>query len=192
MRCTELTNDLLLDYADWQLPPHERNRVARHLEGCSPCQIRRDDLEGMAGALRHAQELPPPGLLKELDSSVLDGLTPRYDKMVRPFRHIAAAVAAALLLALGVFLILRAPQDPAAANPALTLQPPSTPSPVSHPPTLTGDLNGDGEVDIADARMIQQIVLTGLPPPPQADVNGDGAVDIADVRLLTHHAVASR
>jgi hypothetical protein len=57
---------------------------------------------------------------------------------------------------------------------------------------VLGDLNGDGIVDIADARALQQALVLGQPLPPQADVNGDGAVDVADVRQITRAEVAAR
>jgi hypothetical protein len=55
-----------------------------------------------------------------------------------------------------------------------------------------GDVNGDGSVDIADARTLQQALILGLPLPAEADVNGDGIVDVADVRQITRAEVAAR
>jgi biopolymer transport protein ExbD len=44
---------------------------------------------------------------------------------------------------------------------------------------VTGDLNGDGSVDIADAVTILGLMASGEQN-PAADVNGDGVVDVAD------------
>jgi hypothetical protein len=59
-------------------------------------------------------------------------------------------------------------------------------------PRKRGDLNGDGVVDVADARLLQQLLTQGLPLPPEADVNGDGVVDIADVREILRIELATR
>ena len=54
---------------------------------------------------------------------------------------------------------------------------------ITAPEVTSGDANGDGEVDIADAWAIMDYLL-GNPPAgfiaAAADVNGDGVVDIAD------------
>ena len=49
--------------------------------------------------------------------------------------------------------------------------------------TLTGDVNGDGEVNIADVNAIIDMILTGNTQ-PNGDVNGDGEVNIADVNAV--------
>src|SRR5574341_426237 len=107
MNCSELTNDRLLDYADWELPPHERNGVARHLETCDSCRTRRDDLEGMAGALRHDLEGPPPGLLAELDAAVLGRARTPVRRRSTPWRPFLAGAAAALVVAALAWLALQ-------------------------------------------------------------------------------------
>ena len=48
---------------------------------------------------------------------------------------------------------------------------------------LTGDVNGDGEVNIADVNAIIDMILTDAPV-PEADVNADGEVNIADVNAI--------
>ena len=49
--------------------------------------------------------------------------------------------------------------------------------------TLTGDVNGDGEVGIADINAIIDLILSsGFLP--AADVNGDGEVNIADINAV--------
>ena len=49
--------------------------------------------------------------------------------------------------------------------------------------TLTGDVNGDGEVNIADVNAIIDMILTGNTL-PKGDVNGDTEVNIADVNAV--------
>lgn len=49
---------------------------------------------------------------------------------------------------------------------------------------LTGDVNGDGVVDIADVNAVIDIVLGLQGSTAAADVNGDGAVDVADINLI--------
>ena len=52
------------------------------------------------------------------------------------------------------------------------------------PETLTGDVNGDGEVNIADINAVIAIILGGNGDTTAADVNGDGEVNIADVNAV--------
>ena len=49
--------------------------------------------------------------------------------------------------------------------------------------TLKGDVNGDGEVNIADINVIIDIILSGRSD-PSGDVNGDGEVNIADINVV--------
>ena len=48
---------------------------------------------------------------------------------------------------------------------------------------LEGDVNGDGEVNIADVNAVIDMILGGVNS-PNADVNGDGEVNIADVNAV--------
>ena len=48
---------------------------------------------------------------------------------------------------------------------------------------LKGDVNGDGEVNIADVNAIIDMILTGNTQ-PNGDVNGDTEVNIADVNAV--------
>ena len=50
-------------------------------------------------------------------------------------------------------------------------------------PSIKGDVNGDGEVNIADINAIIDIILSGGSS-DAADVNGDGEVNIADVNVV--------
>ncbi len=47
-----------------------------------------------------------------------------------------------------------------------------------------GDVNHDGEVNIADVNAVLAIILGGNTYTPEADVNGDGEVNIADINVL--------
>ncbi len=49
---------------------------------------------------------------------------------------------------------------------------------------VPGDVNGDGEVNIADINAIINIILSGNISTDAADVNGDGEVNIADVNTV--------
>jgi hypothetical protein len=50
-------------------------------------------------------------------------------------------------------------------------------------PGIKGDVNGDGEVNIADVNAIIDCILTGTIN-PRGDVNGDTEVNIADVNAV--------
>ena len=50
--------------------------------------------------------------------------------------------------------------------------------------TLQGDVNGDGEVNIADINAVINIILGGNGDHTKADVNGDHEVNIADVNTI--------
>ena len=50
-------------------------------------------------------------------------------------------------------------------------------------PVVKGDVNGDGEVNIADVNAIIDLILTGRSD-PSGDINGDGEVNIADINSV--------
>ena len=52
------------------------------------------------------------------------------------------------------------------------------------PQPVKGDVNGDGEVTVADANVIIGIILGSIDNIPAADVNGDGEVTVADVNAV--------
>ena len=52
--------------------------------------------------------------------------------------------------------------------------------------SLEGDVNGDGEVNIADVNAVIRVILTDEAN-DAADVNGDGEVNISDVNTIIHH-----
>ena len=52
---------------------------------------------------------------------------------------------------------------------------------------ITGDLNGDGQVDVSDVSILIDVVLgkeVSLAEGAVPDLNGDGNVDVTDVSLL--------
>ena len=48
---------------------------------------------------------------------------------------------------------------------------------------VTGDVNGDGEVNISDVNAVIDMLLKGVQD-ASGDVNGDGEVNIADVNAI--------
>ena len=52
------------------------------------------------------------------------------------------------------------------------------------PQPVKGDVNGDGEVTVADANTIIGIILGSIDNIPAADVNGDGEITVADVNAV--------
>jgi len=54
----------------------------------------------------------------------------------------------------------------------------------SAPEGLPGDVNGDGEVNIADVNTLIDMILSGADATGDADVNGDNEVNIADVNAV--------
>ena len=48
----------------------------------------------------------------------------------------------------------------------------------------SGDLNGDGRLDVDDIMAIIDLLINGLPAPIEADCNNDGHVDIDDVAAI--------
>ncbi len=54
-------------------------------------------------------------------------------------------------------------------------------------PSLTGDVNGDGEVNLADVNVLIDVVLNGVNDSDiaaRADVNDDGEINLADVNAV--------
>ncbi len=55
------------------------------------------------------------------------------------------------------------------------------------PATVTGDVDGDGEISISDINMLIDIILTGNEDQTiiaRADVNGDAEITVSDVNML--------
>jgi len=65
---------------------------------------------------------------------------------------------------------------------------------VVEPSVVTGDVNGDGDINISDVTALIDLILSGqasVTEQPAADVNGDGGINISDVtalidNILTH------
>lgn len=57
--------------------------------------------------------------------------------------------------------------------------------------TVAGDVNGDGQVTIADVTALIDLLLVGSTPPAEADINGDGQATIADVTALIDQLLCS-
>ena len=49
---------------------------------------------------------------------------------------------------------------------------------------MTGDVSGDGVVDISDVNIIINIMLGKIGMIDTADINNDGSVDISDVNAV--------
>ncbi|MBQ2490595.1 MAG: dockerin type I repeat-containing protein, partial [Muribaculaceae bacterium] len=58
-------------------------------------------------------------------------------------------------------------------------------------PAATGDVNGDGKVNVSDVTVLINMIL-GIVPMNQsvADVNGDGKVNVSDVTALINMILA--
>ena len=70
--------------------------------------------------------------------------------------------------------------------------PTDTPEPPTESPTpvtLPGDVDGDGQVTIADATLVARIALNLVESVPAADFDGDGSVTIADATLTARKAL---
>lgn len=51
-------------------------------------------------------------------------------------------------------------------------------------PTLTGDITGDGNVDVSDVTALVSVILGNTTSTPACDITGDGKVDVSDVTAL--------
>ncbi len=49
---------------------------------------------------------------------------------------------------------------------------------------ITGDVNGDGEVDVRDITALIDVIMNSLTDNPRADVNADGEIDVRDITAL--------
>ena len=60
---------------------------------------------------------------------------------------------------------------------------------IEETPGIYGDVNGDGEVTVADVNAIIDFIL-GKSTNPACDVNGDGEITIADVNAVINIILA--
>lgn len=58
------------------------------------------------------------------------------------------------------------------------------------PPVIRGDVDGNGEVGIADATALIDMLLSGAETPKEADANLDGEVGIADVTCIIDYLLS--
>ncbi|MBO5264117.1 MAG: dockerin type I repeat-containing protein, partial [Bacteroidaceae bacterium] len=58
--------------------------------------------------------------------------------------------------------------------------------------SLTGDVDGDGVIDVADATTLVSMILDNSLATDAADVDGDGTVDVADVTSLVSIILGTR
>jgi hypothetical protein len=56
---------------------------------------------------------------------------------------------------------------------------------------MRGDVNGDGEVNIADVTSLIDLLLSAGETTPAADSNADGEVNIADVTALVDYLLSN-
>ncbi|MBQ9218274.1 MAG: dockerin type I repeat-containing protein, partial [Muribaculaceae bacterium] len=49
---------------------------------------------------------------------------------------------------------------------------------------VTGDVNGDGAVDVADVNLVINMMLGKAAQVPAADISGDGTVDVSDANIV--------
>jgi hypothetical protein len=127
-----------------------------------------DDLRALYGA-----EVPVPADVdRQVARLARRRLAGGRARTMTIWRLAPLAAAAAVLLALGAWTLLRAPH---AAPPALAAR---------------EDVDGNGRVDILDAFLVARRIESGQPPPKAWDVNGDGVVDQADVDAIARAAVA--
>lgn len=163
-----------------------------HLDGCEECRASLDAFS-RAAALLAAGQPPVPSVPPAVDRAVMEAFRRRFRPKVR-WVVPAAGVAAAAALVLTVSLQNGGTPARVGSSPALPSAAPSSlviPGLASSPavPAISGDLNGDGRVDILDAFSLAKAVKAGNAPLSD-DMNRDGRADQFDVDLLARRAVA--
>jgi Dockerin type I domain len=133
-----------------------------------------DALTQRLSSMHDARLSVPP----QIDQAVLSRAQERFadtpDTRALRWRRIAAPLAAAAAIALGVWIVW----------PSAT---PPTPSP---PIVIAGDIDHNGSVDILDAFALARRLDAGQPVPANWDMTADGRVDRADVSAITTIAVS--
>jgi tetratricopeptide (TPR) repeat protein len=105
----------LNEYLDQELDPRDHRQVETHLSRCEDC---RRALEDLSAIVRAASELPPIAPPERIWESIAASLIERksFSKSGSPWRSAfipALATAAALLLGLSLWLVLRTGEAPA-------------------------------------------------------------------------------
>jgi Dockerin type I domain len=133
-----------------------------------------DELADRLSTIHDPQLFVPP----DIDQAILAkarvkfGVTDRQTG--RPWLRLAAPLAAAASIVLGVWIVW-----------------PSTTTPLISPPiAIVGDIDQNGSVDILDAFALARHIDAGQPTSANWDITADGQVDRADVLAITTIAVS--
>ena len=99
-------DDDLVPYLRGELPPAERERVARHLEECPDCKEDTEVLRDLLGNLAHAIGQPPAVNWARYRAELREKLDARRERIVwwrRPMPLTLSASLAGILLLVGVW-----------------------------------------------------------------------------------------
>ncbi len=108
----------LNDYLDQELDPKDRRQVESHLGGCDDC---RSTLDELSAIVRAASELPPITPPEQIWESIAASLIERnsFSKSGRRWGSaFLPALAAALVIGVSLWLVLRTGETPAPNDPA--------------------------------------------------------------------------
>lgn len=146
--------------------------VRAHVAGCSACS---EMLELMAELGRELSVSPPPIEVPAAQDRALRAAAAARAAAIRPRRtgRRAAVVVAACAAAVLALVAVRG---------LFTGEPPHR--------VATGDIDGDGRVDVVDALVLARALDRGAPMPGHCDVDRDGTVDRADVDAIAGLAVS--
>jgi predicted anti-sigma-YlaC factor YlaD len=134
-------------------------QIAGHLEECARCREEVERLRAIAERMRE----PVTRVPDELEGAILFLASRRLkQRKLRP----VIAVAACLLLALGLAFLIGEESGPA------------------------GDVDRSGSIDIVDSYLLALRLENGEELEDHWDLNGDGRVDMKDVQDLARRSVA--
>ncbi|HJZ98765.1 MAG TPA: zf-HC2 domain-containing protein, partial [Candidatus Solibacter sp.] len=158
--------DVLLRYLDRELDAHESARAQEHMAECADCRAQLDTLRSLSAAVdQHgAGLLEPAGPRRRELSAALEREDVRQEAM-RPRKALAAlAMAASVVLAVGLSLHHANPPAPPAAPPE------SAPDAFIALPNADEGFSNAGTVVMQIDLPRAAVALAGIPP-------GDGAPD---------------